>query len=213
MQPMQSKYPTASVRDWRKNEWDFENSPLLELTLKHEFVGYVKEAFYTDGKLVLSDTDRLNMTKMFYWMTTKNEPANVAPFLTGTWGTGKSVTMKGIIKFIDKHYPEISTMYILAQDLAEAFKDYDSVTINRMKTVTILAIDDVGKEAKTVQYFGNEEHPFHNIIMHRYDKRKPTMLTSNDNLEALGKIYGWEIYDRLRQATFEIKCEGKSRRK
>lgn len=209
-------------RNWRRKTFDYSNKELID-KLKVELFGYIQEAFF-DPKTnapFLSDSDKKNLNDIFYWLIGNCNPVllSKAPILFGDWGTGKTVILKGILKFINVHYSHDSIIggisnpiYTLAQDMSNAFKEDDTVLINRMKSCSIIGIDDLGRDAKTVTHYGTECKPFEEILMSRYDKRRIVLITTNMTLEQIGQEYGWHIYDRMRQMSFLVKFEGQSKR-
>jgi len=210
------------AKNWRRKHFDFNDENLIR-ELKKELFSYVQNSFFDPqtNLPVLTDDDKKNLSSVFYWLigNCNHLIYNKAPLFSGFFGTGKSVTMKGIIKFINNHYSHdvmlggiTNPIYILSQDMANAFKDNDTVLINKIKSCSILAIDDLGYEAKTVQHFGTEAMPFVEIIMSRYDKRKTTLITTNMKMDDIGEKYGWQVYDRIKQMSFLIQFKGNSKR-
>jgi len=130
------------------------------------------------------------------------------------------VIMKAIIKFIEEYYSDTAIeggipkpSYILSHALSNAFKDSNETLIARMKTTSILAIDDLGYEAKEVMYFGTVSKPFEEIIMARYDKKRTILITTNLSLSQIGGMYGPHVKDRLKQMVYIIEFKGESKRK
>lgn len=183
----------------------------------------VKDNFYqSNGNIVLSDDDKSNLRVIFNWLIGVDIDINQNKGLmfTGNWGTGKSIFIKGIVLFINKYYSiDVLTngisnpIYMLAQDMANLFKEDNVFEINRIKSTSILAIDDLGYEPVKVNHFGTETHPFEEILMSRYDRKKAILLTTNLTLEQIGERYGWHIYDRLKQMVYIIEFKGESKRK
>jgi DNA replication protein DnaC len=210
------------ARNWRRKQFDFTNEN-QERILKTELFSYVQNAFFdvANDKPYLTDQDKKNLADVFYWLVGTCNPImlNKAPLFTGDYGTGKSVTMKGVLQFINNHYSHdailggiTNPMYILCHDLANAFKNEDFVTINQLKSCSILGIDDLGYEPAKVMHYGTEVSPFEEIIMKRYDKRKTTLITTNMPLDKIGETYGWHVYDRVKQMSFILEFNGNSKR-
>jgi DNA replication protein DnaC len=63
----------------------------------------------------------------------------------------------------------------------------------------VLAIDDLGEEAKEVMSYGNVITPLVDIIESRYDSRKMTFFTTNLDANGIKEKYGARVADRLKQ--------------
>lgn len=191
--------------------------------LKLNLLEMMKEAFYNQSnKIELSENDKSVLNKVFNWLLGIgiNENENKGLFLTGNFGVGKSTVCEGIIKFIEVYYsfrgytkgcsiPQL----ILSLKMAELYLNDCEVEINKLKTCSVLAIDDIGREPKTINNYGTIICPFEDILMTRYMNKKPVILTSNSTLKEIGEKYGYHIYDRLIEMVYELKFEGKSKRK
>jgi DNA replication protein DnaC len=212
-------YAEFKQYEWRRRV--FTPSDINDL--KRELVQMMKEAFYqADGKIILSDDDKEVLRLVFNWLIGMDVDIklNKGLLLTGSFGTGKSIVLKGIIQFIEKYYSINSLdkgisepLYVLSHDMANHFASENEYLINRMRNTSILAIDDIGYEAKVVKNYGTEIKPFEEIIMSRYDKKKNILISTNLTLDQIGTEYGWHIYDRLKQMTYVVPFKGESKRK
>ena len=191
--------------------------------LKRYFLESIRTAFYEEnGKIILSQDEVENIKKIFNWLIGKDIDVtlNKGLFLTGDYGTGKSVILKGIIKFIDRYYSHdylingiSNPMLILSWDMANYFMSGNEIMINKMKTTSILAIDELGYEPLEVNYYGSICKPFAEIIMQRYQRRRCILISTNLTMEDIKIIYGGHIYDRLCQMVYVIEFRGNSKRK
>jgi DNA replication protein DnaC len=218
-----SKSQNASDNESIPQTWRRQSFPISEWNdLKFDLIDMVKENFFqANGKVILNDEDKSNLKVIFNWLI-GNEidlSLNKGLMFTGNWGTGKSIFIKGIILFINKYYSidilqnGISNpVYMLAQDMANLFKEDNVNEINKMKSTSIMAIDDLGYEPVEVNHFGTKCHPFEEVLMSRYDRKKTILLTTNLSLDQIGERYGWHIYDRLKQMTYILEFTGKSKR-
>lgn len=207
------------VLSFRRQEFSEIQIPAL----KRDLVNLTGENFFESGKRAqLSPGEAEIFSNVFNWLLGNNIDVslNKGLFLTGDYGTGKSALLKAIVSFIDKYYSDKATkngipspIYTLSQAMANKFKDNDEVSINRMKTTPVLAIDDLGYEPKDVYYFGTLAHPFEEILMERYDRRRLVLISSNMNLDQIGERYGAHIKDRVKQMVYIIEFRGKSKRK
>jgi len=191
--------------------------------LKKEFVHiFLKGAFFEEaGKVILTESDKEILKIIFNWLIGNvNIKENKGLFLTGPFGTGKSVILKGIIQFITKYYSDLNTyggisqpLYLIAQDMCNYFSDGNDFMVTRMRNTSILALDDIGYESKIVKYFGTEIKPFEEIIMSRYDKGRHILISTNKTLDEIGFEYGHHIYDRIKQMCYIVQFKGNSKRK
>lgn len=62
-----------------------------------------------------------------------------------------------------------------------------------------LAIDDLGTEPPEISDFGNKVLPLVELLLRRYDKQLPTIITTNLSEKQIADIYGARIADRLRE--------------
>lgn len=213
-------YSDRKIYEWRRRVF----APTEINDLKIEFVyQFLKGAFYeADGKVILSDEDKERMKIIFNWLIGNeiNIKENKGLFLTGDFGTGKSVILKGIIQFITKYYSDLNLfngisqpVYVLSHEMNSYFSEGNEFMINRMKNTSILAIDDLGYESSSVRNYGTELKPFEEILMARYDKGKCILISTNKTLDEIGISYGWHIFDRIKQMTYNIQFTGQSKRK
>lgn len=191
--------------------------------LKWRLINFCESYFYeADGKVVLTKEEKDNLSKIFNWLIGYriNVSLNKGLLFTGDYGTGKSVLMKAIVKFIDEYYSDRivengipAPYYVLSHDIATAYLEQNLSVLNRMKTTSVLAIDDLGYETKKVMSFGSEQHPFEEILMYRYDRKRTTLITTNLSLNQISEMYGQHIKDRIKQMVYIIEFKGQSKRK
>lgn len=108
---------------------------------------------------------------------------------------------------------------VKAQDLADLVRAKRFEDYNRLIAAPFLIVDEIGAEPLTVKEFGNEVLPFTELILKRYDSRRPTILTSNLPLTAevrdgkeksLRAIYGIRVVDRLNEICDKLHYTGNS---
>jgi hypothetical protein len=192
------------------------------IPLKREFLSFCRECFYQEnGQISLSEDEKKIMALIFNWLIGEgiDTTLNQGLLLTGKFGTGKSVILKAIVKFIDKYYTDkvmtngiTEPVYAMAHDMANSFEEGKVDHIMRMKSTSILAIDDLGYEPHEVKYMGTPAKPFEEVLMSRYDKRKLVLISTNMSMEEIGVRYKGHIFDRLRQMVIVIEFKGSSKR-
>jgi DNA replication protein DnaC len=134
--------------------------------------------------------------------------------LTGAVGTGKSRLLYALDKLINFYTNGMQSVKIFSAskicELPLSGNEDDTQTLSRLKTFRYLGIDDLGTEPATVKSWGTELTPLTDILYERYNKCMVTIITSNDNIEILGKKYGERIYDRLCEQYDRITFDFKS---
>lgn len=136
--------------------------------------------------------------------------------LQGKYGCGKTVLMgtylqihNYIVKRLTLHIPNIT--FIKSSQLQEQLIKQSSSNFEFRP----LIIDEFGREAKTVQDFGNILHPVSELLSIRSDNNSITHGTTNFTCETLSsnEYYGGMIGDRLKMMFNFIPMRGESRRK
>ena len=119
--------------------------------------------------------------------------------VSGPNGTGKtmmaSITMKSAIS------EGFTCQYILFSQLVEAFLDKNSdALVNHVTSVDLLVIDEIGKEYKKYNQFGEydtnsnmaaySKYVFENVVKIRSDSGFATIIVTNDSVKELEAKYG-----------------------
>ena len=110
--------------------------------------------------------------------------------------------------------------YVTAQALADLIRDRNYAEYNSCVFAPFLILDDIGTEPPTVKDFGNEYLPVTDLLLKRYERRLPTIITTNLPLTAtpdskgdersIRGIYGVRIMDRLNEICEKVAYGGKS---
>lgn len=143
--------------------------------------------------------------------------------LYGSIGTGKTtmtLAVCDVINYFTK--PEYEALVlrdndkksiniIRAKEVVEAYQN-DRVLFDRMCKVELLAIDEFGVEAIDVKSFGNSNEPIIDLLSLRYDRQKPTVISSNLDLEQIKERYGLRLQDRFVEMFKMVSFNGKSYR-
>ena len=119
--------------------------------------------------------------------------------MMGNVGAGKTTLMKLLNEYFfqrvyhnNKAYPVI---FHTAKEIAKR-----AINGNEYNEYCyVLAIDDLGEEAKEVMSYGNVITPITDIIESRYDSRKMTFFTTNLDVNGIKEKYGARVADRLKQ--------------
>jgi DNA replication protein DnaC len=119
--------------------------------------------------------------------------------MMGNVGAGKTTLMRVLVDYYfrnvyhsNKAYPVI---FRTAKEIAKTAINGG----NYNEYCNVLAIDDLGEEAKEVMSYGNVITPLVDIIESRYDSRKMTFFTTNLDANGIKEKYGARVADRLKQ--------------
>lgn len=196
-----------------------------------ENIGHFKKTRFT----TTSDNEAAIIAVRSFWenfealsLLPSNSTIHNGLFISGTPGTGKTFLIAGLAQHLYERSIPVLFMTIgdlldrIIQDMqANKNREEGSINCNTLaKTVELLAIDDVDKlkvnHWSSVQLF--------EILNERYNKRLPTIFTSNHSLNALGKAWLARspkedrdtiaaVFDRIVGMTYEVPLNGKSFRR
>lgn len=140
----------------------------------------------------------------------ETEDINKGILLSGSVGVGKTHLILSIINnLLSKKIPCIfvNTPNLMAELLVEQFSENKSKfesKIQKLGTVKVVAFDDIAKEKCT----GWVQTQYYRIINERYERRLPTLFTSNHTMdmlsENLGDATASRIYAMTRDRMFHI---------
>lgn len=147
--------------------------------------------------------------------------------IRGSVGVGKSKLLTSFCKAVNADfYDEIkrrqapAIRLVHSFDVQTAYIEQNTATIEALKSIDILVIDDVGVENSEVLYYGNRLCPFVDLYDKRYRSDLRTILITNllpksddDKEVTLRSKYGERIYDRIRECCNDFVFEGESKRK
>ncbi|GAV21585.1 ATP-binding protein [Carboxydothermus pertinax] len=142
----------------------------------------------------------------FSWHTTEGL------LLSGPVGTGKTHLAAAILKVVlERGIP--GAMILVPKLLDEIRLAYHDETADRKLAEKVankrfLVLDDIGAE-RTTDWVQEE---LFKLINTRYEKKLPTVLTTNCTIEELIEKLGERIVDRLVEMCEPVKIEGKSYR-
>lgn len=135
------------------------------------------------------------------WLTEGRESL----LLMGNVGTGKSTIAAAVCRCWSDYLT--TAKFCQCDIIADRIRQDESLKYEISYHKGLLVLDDLGTEAKV---FGEEVMPF--IIYRRYERKLPTVITTNYDSNRILERYGERIADRLR--TFDrIVLKYKSLRK
>ena len=153
--------------------------------------------------------------KAAHWLV---NPERVSLKILGTPGTGKTTLLYAIREFIWRYnqtqpFGRVGLPIHPALMIADSFLRGDTnFTLKNASSIPVLAIDDVGVEPTEVKYYGSEIRPLTDIILHRSNENKPTIIVSNFGEPDFLAKYGERVLDRLKDMT-TILMTGESNRR
>lgn len=122
--------------------------------------------------------------------------------LYGRPGTGKTLLMKSVHQMIRvTKAPSMDLKFVTAHQIYTDFRtDEGRASIVDYSTMPYLSIDDMGCEPERCCIYGVDYTPIQQILYNRYDRRLPTMITTNLNLELIKDRYGERLLDRFAES-------------
>jgi DNA replication protein DnaC len=157
-----------AAKDERERAAQQERLARLQLTtgLPPYFEGYTLESFPGDKSALAACRE---------WL--KQEPAQQGLVLLGSFGTGKTSLAAALLH---EWYVKLGRygMFIAGGELLERLRPglvHDERLMIKMRDTPLLVVDDIGAEQPTEW----TREQWFNIIQHRHNHLKPTILTSN----------------------------------
>ena len=126
--------------------------------------------------------------------------------LYGRPGTGKTLLMKSINQMVRLTRPfKMEVKLVTAHNLYFEFRaDEGRESISTNSTLPFLSIDDLGCEPERCCIYGVDYTPMQQIFYNRYEKRLPTVISTNLNLQDLSARYGDRMMDRMEETYTRI---------
>lgn len=152
----------------------------------------------------------LNYCKEFRKMYENNQGL----LFYGTVGTGKSYTAACIANYLlDNSTSVVMTSFVrILQEMQGFDREREESFTNRLNSVRLLVIDDLGAERSTDYAL----EKVYGIIDNRYRAKKPLILTTNltlSQMQVASDIRYERIYDRVFEMCYPLEFKGVSWRK
>lgn len=121
--------------------------------------------------------------------------------LYGNCGTGKTRMIQALSYLFHFYANERNTLRVCSAtdmtELALSKNEHELLNFNMMKTANYAGIDDLGTEPENVKSWGTDKSPVADVLYHRYNGMKVTVLSTNLNMEMIRQRYGERIFDRI----------------
>lgn len=164
-------------------------------------IAYTTEVQARGHALVADTATRTHIRRIAEWLT--NPSAKPWLLIYGGMGNGKTTLLRALQSFVNSQHFSIGNTPVrmlfrtsirlcqLSRESRELFDDYTNHEC--------LAIDDLGVEPVDVSTYGTRHTPIVELLLHRYERMRFTVISSNLSEEQLTLRYGERIADRLRE--------------
>ena len=126
--------------------------------------------------------------------------------LYGQYGNGKTTLLNCIRRLfkMDRLWDDVLmvTTAMVIEDMNSGSRDEN--LYRRCCDVDVLLMDEVGVEESTSIVWGTRRTPIQDIIVHRYDRREITVISSNLDDNGLMEKYGLRVMDRIGESYTRI---------
>lgn len=188
--------PSRNIK-WGKKEED----------IYHDlFNAYLRRVNSRSGIYVSNEEVNRNVSKISAFMTSADPRFGLS--FSGGVGSGKTTMMRAFYD-VCKEYGlrPFSTSAVKIIDHAYKLLPEDIRPNEALELIydePYLLIDDIGREPRAVQYYGNEFYPLADLFEYRYNKELFTVVTTNLTASQIEEHYGLRIRDRFREMFYPI---------
>lgn len=128
--------------------------------------------------------------------------------MLGDLGTGKTHLAAAAVRYFKSAW--FIKQSELLRKLRDTYRDKAAIDpVDRAQDADLLVLDEMGLSAG-----GRDELPMlHDVLDHRYNELKPTILTGNITLNQLQSVVGERMADRLRESAFAVLVFGGTSRR
>jgi len=145
----------------------------------------------------------------------KIKPLGLGYYFWGNVGAGKTYTAAILAnELMKQHFVEVLFLKMpeavarIKKSFGSDKKDSDKNLFEKMRDAEMLILDDLGIE-KVSDWLADE---IYQVVEHRYSNNLPMIITSNQSLDDLAKIYREQVSSRITEKTKSIKFTQKDKR-
>ena len=161
-----------------------------------------------------------NLRELAHYLTQQVPKFGV--LFCGTCGNGKTTllyALQSAINYLERigHFKFLSEYFKVGMRIVDAMDvvifSKDLKSIRNLRSLSMLAIDDLGKEPTEVLDFGNVLSPVVDLMEYRYHHQLFTAVTTNLTPIEIRNKYGVRVADRFREMFSVISFEDVNYRK
>lgn len=163
----------------------------------------VNEKLYTECIRYLKNWKEMKAKGygFFFWGNVGSGKTHAASALTN------ALIQEQLVEALFLNMP--ATVTRVKKTFDSSSKNEDTKLFDRMKEVELLIIDDLGVE-KMSDWLADQ---IYQIVDHRWQNKKPMLITSNQSLDDLGSCYKAQVISRIWGCCKSIKFTEEDRRK
>lgn len=131
--------------------------------------------------------------------------------IAGNYGTGKTHLATAIAyRLIENNqHVKFGTYTDLLENIKGEFGDKNPQELHSLKTVSVLILDDIGKEKQSEW----TRATMFDVVNARYDNMLPTVFTTNLTARGLEDYLGGAVYSRICETCTGVQMTAKDKRK
>lgn len=176
-------------------------APELDRLVQALEIAYASEVLARGREVVEDSFTRTHLRKIAEWMV--HPKAKPWLLIYGGVGNGKTTLLRAVQTFVNSQRFHIGNnqvkMVVQTSSRLSALASEYPTTFQERSDHECLGIDDLGVEPVEVSSFGTRTAPMAELLLHRYERMRFTIITSNLSEEQLTHRYGERIVDRLRE--------------
>lgn len=177
--------------------WDVSPKQATDILL----ASYQSEVEYRNRKFLPDAATQTNIEHIANFLTSDNTKFGI--MLCGIPGNGKTTLLyafQAATNWLNEigHFKDKKGIRIIdAKEIAHFAKDYDNFC--KLRTLPMIAVEDMGREPIEVLDYGNVMNPVIDLIEYRYNLQLFTFITTNLTKKQIREKYGNRIADRFNE--------------